>query len=1163
MKQVLCCLLFCAAFTGAPLVGSPSHAQEAAVAVPNEKNGATTLRFQGRIVRPDDKPVAARAFWGTGWFPEDAAWTEIPVGPDGAFAFDAPATQTAPNVVAIAPGLAIGGIIAKVGGENALRLERPRSVGGTLRDDKGQPVGGATLAVRFFYIPGRSDGVTGPSGVPTALREQFRARSGPDGKWQITGLPQSAYVQVALNDPKFVRADTQIGPDGETSGSTRQTLRAVRAGSLSGRIVDGVGAPVANRLIYVQQPVTARGRFRSTSVRSEADGTFRFDSLPTGSYSVLVPGTTAPREKAAQQSPVVARAVENVAVVAGETRTIGDIVLAAGATLEGVVVHKTTGKPFARAVVSAWGAANPRSETRFPLATTDAEGRFRIAVAPGPVALFAYQTTWDYPGEHTETSDEVRFDLQAGESREATLRLAPVVTPVTGIVVDETGAPIEGVSVTIGRSAGAGFIGKSGANGVFKIETAPLGDVKLAMSSGTFDLLSPKKATLPLPEGQELRVVVRRVKVATLAGRVVTPAGVPVPEAAISYRVTVKTPEGGDGWSFVKATTDAQGRFSLFAARPDSQPTLEKITKEGFRRLSGGEVVLRDGVSHLADIVMEPLTRAVSGIVRDAAGAPVAGASVRSSADNFQAETLSDAEGRFTLGTQPENAVSLLAAHGRRYARGEEKDGVLTLQESPPFVVDVSRAAELFEEAIDAGIDRTTLAENARLLAPFDAETAFALLQQAQTAPDDRGTSAQTPDELRATLIRTIARSVARVPHNEPLPEALAASLAWSQAQLAIMKESGSVTRSASLLGFALVERDRERAVSLLKFAQPRSKDAPGRASAFLAALAARLDAPSADDLLLQALRAADGEGDRAFAAAFRVLFKPGTVDSELTLSTILPGEAVSTWDSVIREVAPFSPASAVTALKHMKSALEEIPEQPGNGGNQGRERWAATFARATRRVIAVLGEGDAARARALADEVDDDWNGVAVRANAATLGSPAERVAQARVALESDGRGTYMRASTAARLGAMLSAIDAAQARALFDEAHQSQRKSQETWGQTQSSPEWAFYLAALDPATARLTLESQWSALLATPKVKQDEPFIGGWQRASTAIAAAPVDLARALEMARSLDVKRPQWNASPRARALSEIGRLLLMPLESHWRFSLSAQSGFDGE
>lgn len=206
---------------------------------------------------------------------------------------------------------------------------------------------------------------------------------------------------------------------------------------LSGRVVDGLGNPVAEARIHLQH-WSARDAVGATV--SGADGRFRLGPLRMTAFRARWPNC-AILVRTEAHAPAV-YAVD--AVFPGSTLDVGNIRIEAGTKLAGTVVD-TEGRPLAGAEIEArHGDGDVVAGWRFLLnaagvirgTTSDGEGQFESApVRPGGLVVVlradgcatTLRRTWVAPGQPY---------LDLGK-----ITLRPDV-PISGVVVDARGKPI-------------------------------------------------------------------------------------------------------------------------------------------------------------------------------------------------------------------------------------------------------------------------------------------------------------------------------------------------------------------------------------------------------------------------------------------------------------------------------------------------------------------------------------------------------------------------------------------------------------------------------------------------------------------------------------------------------------------------------------------------
>ena len=152
-----------------------------------------------------------------------------------------------------------------------------------------------------------------------------------------------------------------------------QLQQATGTGFIGGRVIEAqTGRPIAGASIYLSQ---SRGGYRQANGRSDAAGTFSFDSLAPGSFSVtavqdgFVSGAVGKRRLHGDEAWLV--------LGPGSRRENVSIVMFRSATVSGRVVDER-GNPVAGVRIHAWPRER-RSNAYLPSAATDRNGVYRIS----------------------------------------------------------------------------------------------------------------------------------------------------------------------------------------------------------------------------------------------------------------------------------------------------------------------------------------------------------------------------------------------------------------------------------------------------------------------------------------------------------------------------------------------------------------------------------------------------------------------------------------------------------------------------------------------------------------------------------------------------------------------------------------------------------------
>ncbi|HYG65147.1 MAG TPA: carboxypeptidase-like regulatory domain-containing protein [Thermoanaerobaculia bacterium] len=317
-------------------------------------------------------------------------------------------------------------------------------------------------------------------------------------------------------------------------------------------------------------------------------------------------------------------------------------------------------------------------------ATTDAAGRFRLPhLPPRPFDLLASASGFGplrVPG------------LVPPASRNpggAVLDLGDVVLPpcvaIEGRVTDRRGSPLAEANVGLAET-----IRNAEPSPGSQVTTGPDGRFRLAdlRQGERYDLwvqhqghVSAHVPGVEAPTDEPLRVELRPARV--LAGRVVGPAGEPVPYASL-LDFEENGAGQGDGLSSYGSQastltrTDAQGRFRADGVEPGTLNLEVKAPEYKTRRLRGLVIPEESDVENLEIVLERGAT--VTGRVLDARGEPVAGADVSATPmeagrgigrEDHSASSETDGEGRYRLGGLDPGSHRITA---NRYAEGQHTE---------------------------------------------------------------------------------------------------------------------------------------------------------------------------------------------------------------------------------------------------------------------------------------------------------------------------------------------------------------------------------------------------------------------------------------------------------------------------------------------------------
>jgi hypothetical protein len=1041
----------------------------------------------GTVVGPEGAPVAgAQVFI---WLHESTGASTRSTTTDAAGVFTTDVSPPPPpgvlagRVNIYSPEFAVGGgVLRKT--DNTFVLQPAGQAWGSVVDSSGGPVAGAQ--VRLSAISGPEGERRGSVTIMEPLQNLVSAVTTGDGRWVIQHVPSSGIAHVWLDDPRFVRAYGQVylGPNAPLS----KPLVARLGATIVGRIRFDSGGPAPEVTVFAQGTDGGEGWASATS---GADGGYRLEGLPSGSYNVMADDTS---------GRWVAAALEGVGATEGETTNAPDLVLTAGAIVTGEVTDAATGDPIAGVYVGSYGPHRPRSSAAIIGADTDEQGRYRLRVAPGESYIYVSGA----PPEYLMPEQGVTVTVAAGATAILPFRLQRGLA-FSATVADEAGRPVPGVAVVLSAPAEGRFVQESGISGEEgEVSVSPLmaGTYVVAVE-GDWEVVRPTEVVLP--QSAAVTIVVRPALVRTLTGRVVSSSGAPVSGAEVAVPVIVPSVvEEGVGTGFTRrAMSGADGTFSV----PDIPARAEvrgvKATKEGYSYVSGGEVSARGETLQAADIVLAPLTSSISGQVVDSEGAPVAGAMVICPEGAPGSIVQTDSAGRFTLESVPPGEPRVIAAHDRSFGEAHASGGAVTITLAPAPLLPSSDILRGFAILIDVkraavGTDYYAIDSLPGELAAYDPDLALRLAQ----GPD--GTV--PPQALAGVIFQLADRDPAR-------------ALTWAPPHLAQLSRSDPMSLIAlGVLGLAAAGRqpglaaDLHRQLDEAVAAMPKG-DGGGPVTLFLrayqVALAGRLGDPAAEGLLTSLIDATrevvsqQGGRDRGLMeAVIEGVAKgsPSLAERAITLSGLEEPRLTAARARAIESLASYDVAAADRVFSAMRPSSEETA--------------AHYYAVAAKRLIDVLGPHDPARALAIAEAVTLAEErpialAMAARFQPAAQAAPLFQEAQQQAAGE---------AGKLAWIAALGMEVDPALGAELFATAHDAQAAATKQTGSF--DPQFAFYYSRVDPAEARAMMEAEFSRR--RNSASADRPF----RLVPPVLAMAAVDVDRALEMARaipSLDAQR----------------------------------------
>ena len=499
-----------------------------------------------------------------------------------------------------------------------LSLEDALLVRGRVLDEAGAPLAAAALTATM------------------ATRRLLDARSGPDGRFALDGVPPGAKVTASL--PGYEPSSARAGDDGELE----LVLRALTY--VTGVVLTGADLPAPD----VQ--VVARGAGRSAAT-SDAAGTFRIALHAPGPVTLMAHHSSHGSGEVSVEAP------------AADVR----LRLAPLGALRARLVDRQK-HPIAGGFATAWrqrSTGDGRSETL----SSDSPSRDDGVLVLAGLAQGSYQARFTAPGYQSAE----RADVAVPRSGEIDLGevMLEAGLEIRGVVLQQDGSPAAGAFVHARTRGSRGADGvETGYDGAFALKG-------LKEGSHVVSAFLDKSAVEAPARAGDTGVVLRMRAPSRLRGRVLDEASRPLSKFFV------------DG----EAMESTDGRFEV-PARAVREQIFFRVGAPGrlteFRQAKVGE----GGAADAGDIALRR-SLTVEGTVQDEKGAPVAGAMV-SVADRDDARARDDAapqaisrsDGRFRLEGLSSGPTTLV---GRKAAAvgeaeldlspgAERSDAVLTLR---------------------------------------------------------------------------------------------------------------------------------------------------------------------------------------------------------------------------------------------------------------------------------------------------------------------------------------------------------------------------------------------------------------------------------------------------------------------------------------------------
>ncbi len=172
--------------------------------------------------------------------------------------------------------------------EDTIELQPGKTLGGMVRDDQDRPVAGAIVSLTSLNSNiERKD--------PAELLYDLRATTGPDGRWQTGGAPETTgeLRTFSITHPDYISDRQRVGvreppPIDELRAGT--AVSVLKKGvPIEGRVLDDEGNPVAGALVITtEHPSIDFASIRDFAVATDDDGHFRTGQLRPGTWHIVV-----------------------------------------------------------------------------------------------------------------------------------------------------------------------------------------------------------------------------------------------------------------------------------------------------------------------------------------------------------------------------------------------------------------------------------------------------------------------------------------------------------------------------------------------------------------------------------------------------------------------------------------------------------------------------------------------------------------------------------------------------------------------------------------------------------------------------------------------------------------------------------------------------------
>lgn len=1078
---------------------------------------ARAATFSGKVVTPDGTPMAGATVWAgavgqTNYSEKDGTIKRLVTGEDGAFTFDLTMPEGMPVYAFVrvkAGNFAVEDTVVKPGGK-IIKLSLPTTVRGIVKDAKGEPV--ADAVVHAVFTPGSIESMENELAAGgqmlfvslmfwAASLPPVEARSGADGKW---ALETSKTVIVSLNDPRFAKAFAMGGmPNvrGLESGGFL-TLTAQPSTTLKGRLLTIEGNPLKDGFI-----IGINNIFGVPSKIAE-DGTFTMEGLPPGPATLMA--------FSSDDEWLITPLSITKPLESGKVNEAPEWRASRGVEVTGTVLNKKTGAPVAGANVMSGIGGSTKS---------GADGKFKARLSPQMGMVQIHHPDYAMAMKQIEKlGDEKTHDI-------GQITLDPTIK-FKGRLIDKDGQPLTNLTLMASAKREEGNYVPSVGNattddkGAFEMKVAA-GPVTMSLQEKEWEFETGRFHQFKLDETTgALDLKLKKVAPQKVTGRVLRPNGLPVKGATVIAQATMPDPPEEAMYLMTNqdkltGETDAEGRYSIDAYGAIKELKISKVEGEAYLIRQSGAGKKEGNEWKMADTVVALLNATVKGRVLDAKGTPVKGAWVASPEATSFAPIQTDEAGNFTLDKLPEGAALIFAAQDKNFARGTAENEKVELKLAQPAVFVAPMRRQFFQQSAKDGISSLYGYWN---FIGSDKMLAYAL--QADGALPYGETDWQGADWDKAGKY-VLQFVVAAAPRD---PQWLRKNGLDLLGKIDAEKNEDEQFRAEGALAQVLAFGDEQQRATARQWLDFESKIPDKRNEAtknaarwfLLAGVAGALGDPRADNWTISALSLADAAGKKIIndnARSWGALLGIGgpklmsSLDAEWSLKA-----RVDALGGAINALAPFDLKRASALLEPLKE-LEKDPEYKKQRAAEPNyyPQEQLPSERAETEILQAQAQSDPEGALAATEKSKSiNWD---LRGRIARSALRAGNIEVAKQALKpAAGETGWHSAGTMAAFALMTEKFDKELAAKLWQKAddrlNQGEALSQQQEYRDYSErADYAFYRAGIDPALARLRLETTWPD--ARPAAKGEDLRNNRWSHYQLIGAMVALDPVRALEM------------------------------------------------